>query len=376
MHFSDQITAAVPNVASLMCFASEWSGLRVVEPFLTTENTFGLDVTKEWRKELTFSDVYSISMWEQYVASKNYTVSKFTPYKTFIEDAPPKLILVQYLHPCGDERILNLTKMFCRTNGFELVRKVCLNYGTRKKLSLNEFKDQIYFHFKPTEVVVLFEWYGGFNLGEYSVKDRWRLFVDFKKCTRHSIPDGLDPSQQVYSDANTYIQKYLKGSTSYISLMVRVEYLIIHNHCFQEECLRKCLIDVVKRWREIVQETGCHSTFLAIDVGRYGSEGLKKKSKHSIAAKKLVNELFSTAFNNMSTLEEWEETFTTVGLGQRKIPGYIGIMQKVIAVKGDVMLLAGSRAGSSYQTTAANMYNHIHKIHRAFHVNPTCPPQI
>ena len=75
-------------------------------------------------------------MWEQYVASKNYTVSKLTPYETFIED-PPKVILVQYFYPCGDERILNLTKMFCETNGFELVRKVCLNYGARKKLSLN-----------------------------------------------------------------------------------------------------------------------------------------------------------------------------------------------------------------------------------------------
>ena len=374
MHFSDQMTSAVPNVASLMCVASEWGGLRVVEPFLTTENTFGLDATKEWRKELTFSDVYNISIWEQYVASKKYTVSKLTPYETFIEDAPPKVILVQYFYPCGDKSILNLTKIFCETNGFELVRKVCLKYGAKKKLSLNEFKDQIYSHFKPTEVVVLFEWYGGFELGEYSVKSRWRLFVDFKRCTRLYIPGGSEPSQQVYSDANTYIQKYLKGNTSYVSLMVRVEYLMIHNHCFQEKCVRKCLIDVVKRWREVKQETGFNSTFLAIDVGRYGSTGLKKTSKSGTAAKEPVNDLFSAVFNNKTTMEEWEETFTTVGLGQTKSAGYIAIMQKVIAVKGDVILLAGSQAGSGYQITAENMYHHIHRLSRAFHVNPTCQP--
>ena len=218
--------------------------------------------------------------------------------------------------------------------------------------------DQIYSHFKPTEVVVLFEWYCGFELGERSVKFKWRLFVDFKRCTRHFIP-GPEPSQQVYSDANTYIHKYLKGSTSYISLMVRVEYLMIHNHCYQEECLRKCLIDVVNRWRELKQETGFNSTFLAIDVGRYGSNGFTQTSKSSTAAKEPVNELFSTVFNNKTTLEEWEETFTTVGIGQTKIPGYIAIMQKVIAVKGDVILLAGSQAGSTYRTTAENLYNHI-----------------
>ena len=344
-----------------------------MEPFLV-QARFGLNASKDYTEQLKCSDVYNTTWWEHYVTSKNYTSSKLVPYKTFIEDAPPKVILVQYFHPCGDERILDMSRKFCKSNGFELVRKVCLTYGKKKMLTLAELKAKIYSHFKPTEVTVLFELYGGLINGEYT-EQQFRFFVNNDKCARHYIYDGPEPSEQAYSDANVYIQKYLKGNTSYISLMVRMEYLMIQNKCYLRQCVRRCLNAVVNKWREVKQHTGLTTTFLATDVGKYGSDELQNSLRKN-ATKEPLEELFSIIFNNKTSPEEWEESFSTVGFGQKKTAGYIGLMQKIIATKGDVLIQAGNKAGSTYQKIALVMFRKTHGKDRVFEINPECPSNI
>ena len=371
LKYTDQLTAAPPNIASLMCVAGEWGSLRVVEPFLV-QARFGLNANKE---ELKFSDVYNPIWWEHYVTSKNYTTSGLVPYETFIKDAPPKVILVQYFHPCGDKRILEMTSEFCKSNRFELVRKVCLTYENKKMLTLAELKGKIYSHFKPTEVTVLFELYGGLINEEYTEQERFRIFVNNEKCARHYIYDGPEPSEQAYSDANVYIQNYLKGNTSYISLMVRIEYLMIHNKCYSRECVRRCLNTVVNKWREVKQRTGLTTTFLAIDVGKYGSDGFQNSVRKN-ATKEPVEEFFSIIFNNRTSPEEWEESFSTVGFGRKKTAGYIGLMQKIIATKGEVLIQAGNKAGSTYQMIALVMFRKTHGKDRVYEINPECPSNI
>ena len=38
-----------------------------------------------------------------------------------------------------------------------------------------------------------------------------------------------------------------------------------------------------------------------------------------------------------------------MGLDRTRNPGYIAMMQKVIAVRGDVLILVGSKAGSTFK---------------------------
>ena len=57
LEFSDQGTGSFVNMMSLMCFASQIGGVRVVEPFMV-RSLLGLNVRANWTEEVKFRDVF------------------------------------------------------------------------------------------------------------------------------------------------------------------------------------------------------------------------------------------------------------------------------------------------------------------------------
>ena len=371
--YADQLTGGAVNVANLMCLATQLGRVRVVEPFLINSR-FGLPVGQNWTSEPRFTDLYDATKWKEYGSSRNYSL--LVPYETFLENAPRKVIIVQYSRLCDVNKVVKKAHYYCNSNGFEVVRNVCVTYGNEGILSTAAFKNQIYGQFKPKSVVVLFISYGGIhNKPLTKEKETHRLFVRCSKCSRqeHAMED-IEPSSSVYSDAETYIAKYLHGSSSYITLMIRVEYLMNQNKCFEVDCLRTCLNEVLRNLREVKNHTGLNTVFLAIDVGTFGSDILLRPEKKVIVTEP-VEELLKEVFDNATSLHGWEKTFTTVGFGRTQSSGYIAMMQKVIAVKGDVLMLVGSRVGSSFQRTCRTLYHRIHFGEgQIIEPVPKCPP--
>ena len=345
--YSDQLTGTVTNLLSLMCLATRFGGVRVVEPFVVNSD-LGVNGSKSWTEQLNFRDIFDITVFEEYVLKKHF--NQFIPYQTFIKDAPRKVLLVQYRYPCGDQTVWSMARDFCDMNGFELVGKVCLNYGREKTFTIDMLENQIYSHFNKTEVVVLFEMYGGIVNGRYSSNREYRIAAKNMRCDRNTVINytAAQPSPSVFSDANSYIQRYLNGSSAYISLMIRLEMALrtsgAWNNHKSTQYTRQCLNNVLKKWRYTKARTGIAATFLAIDVGTYGSKGYRIFPAVGKAVLPPVEEFFSALFDNRTTLQEWEDTFSSVGLGQTKTSGYIAMMQKVVAVRGDVLILVGSKA--------------------------------
>ena len=359
LKYTDQLTGGALNLLSLMCLATEFGGVRVVEPFVVNSD-FGLNASKRWTEQLKFRDINDISVWEKYVSIKRY--SQFVPYETFMQDAPRKVLLVQYYYPCGDRMVWSMAREFCDSNGFELVGKVCLVHGTEETISV---KNQIYSHFKKTDVVVLFEIFGGIIQHLSSVRKPYRILARKTMCDRHTFSDhnAVQPSPSVFSDANAYIQRFVKGNSTYISVMVRLERILRISNAWNghnaTECARQCLNSVLRKWRDIKEHIGIATTFLAIDVGTYGSKEL-----HTFEIEKAVlppvEEFFSAVYDNKTSLQEWEDSFSSVGLGRTRNPGYIATMQKVIAARGDILMLVGSTAKSAFQITSKALYHKIH----------------
>ena len=369
--YSDQLTAAVVNVLSLMCLATKFGGVRVVEPFVVNSN-LGVNGSKSWTEQLKFRDIFDITLFEEHVSKKHF--NQFIPYQTFIKDAPRKVLLVQYRYPCGDQTVWNMARDFSDMNGFELVGKVCLNYGREKSFTIDMLENQIYSHFNKTEVVVLFEMYGGI------VETRnkaYRIAAKNTTCGRYALDyEIVQPSPSVFSDANAYMQRYLNGSSTYISLMIRLERILLFSKVQgvqnSTHYARQCLNNVLKKLRYIKTRTGITATFLAIDVGTYGSKGFHIFPAKGKAVLPPVEEFFSALFDNKTSLQEWEDTFTSVGLGQTKTSGYIAMMQKVVAVRGDVLILVGSRAKSTFQTTSKGLYHKFHGKGEIIELNSKC----
>ena len=363
LKYSDQLTGGALNMLSLMCLATEFGEVRVVEPFLVNSD-FGLNASMKWTKQIKFRDVYDISVLTRFASGKHY--NHLVPYQTFIKNAPSKVVLVQYHHPCGSEKVWNTARAFCRSNGFELIGVLCLTYGEEEAFTVDTLRKQIYSQYHPAEVVVLFDLYGGIVDELSSATKGYRLSVSDTQCGRNAFADKhyvIQPSRSVFSDANAYIQKYLNtsASPSYISVMIRLERILQQLHSPDPTLsATNCLNNILAKLRDIRYRTGIKNIFVSIDVGVYGSRGLHtSKKRHALLPP--VKDFFSALYSSKVSLQEWESTFSSVGLGRTKSSGYIAMMQKVIAVKGNILVLVGSNSGSTFQTTSKYLYHRINR---------------
>ena len=374
--YHDQLTGGAVNLLSLMCLATEFGEVRVVEPFVINSE-FGWNASQKWTEQLRFRDINDISMWNKYTSTRHY--NPLVSYETFIKDAPHKVLLVQYRYLCGNQTVWNMAREFCDSNGFDLVGKVCLKYGREKVFTIDMLENQIYSRFDKREVVVLFETYGGIIEAQYSSEKPFRLSVRNTNCGRHMVYNyykAVKPSPSVFSDANAYIQKYLNGSSTYISLMIRLERILLFSNAWNghnsTHYARQCLNNILKKWRYTKARTGITTTFLAIDVGAYGSKGFHTAPEIEKAVLPPVEEFFSAVYDNKTSLREWEDTFSSVGLGWTKASGYIGMMQKVVAVRGDVLMLVGKKASSSFQAASRVLYHKFHGKGEIIELNSNC----
>ena len=373
LSYSDQITAGAINVRSLLCLAKRMGGVRVVEPFIYG-SYLGLNVSANWTRELRMTDVFDYSVWKQKTPFKKY--GDFVPFQTFMADAPRKLVVVQYCtgldicRPCGHEDVISKGRIFCELNGFQLAGHECLTYGREKKLNLSSIETQLYSNYSKSEVVLMFDLYGGTENQAYSERYGYRLFSSV--CGRYEThsTSALAPSQSVLSDAVRYIKKYLKG-LHYISIMIRMERVFITAKAPAENrptFTKLCLDNILKRLTTIKNKTGKEDVFLTLDVGHYGTdvyryyitEGMKLVERH-------IEDFMSTIFKRNTTISEWEKEF--VSISRRKHPGYISLLQKEIAAKGDVLVLVGS---GTYQESARIRYEELHLMRKVFVLDKKC----
>ena len=374
LSYSDQITDGTTNLRSLLCLAKRMGGVRVVEPFIYG-SYLGLNVSANWTRELRMTDVFDYSVWKQKTPLEKY--GDFVPFQTFMESAPRKLVVVQYctgLHvclPCGHENIISKGRIFCELNGFQLAGHECLTYGQEKMLSLSSIETQLYSNYSKSEVVLMFDLYGGTLNQAYNERKGYRLFSSI--CSRYEIhsTSALATSQSIVVDADRYIQRYLKG-LHYISIMIRMERVFIAAKAPAENrptVAKLCLDNILKRLTTIKNETGKEDVFLTLDVGHYGTVVYRNYiTEETKLVERHIEDFMSTIFKRNTTINEWEKGF--VSISRTNHPGYISVLQKDIAAKGDVLVLVG--AGSSYQKSAKNRYEKFHSMRKVYILDTKC----
>ena len=79
------------------------------------------------------------------------------------------------------------------------------------------------------------------------------------------------------------------------------------------------------------------------------------------ALTEVVEYLYSVIHGGMLSLTQWEQSFTTIGMGQTQSPAYIAMMQKVISAKGSVLITAGGKR---------TFHENTQTLHQRLHHNP------
>ena len=363
LHYSDQGTGSFINIMSFLCLAKELGGIRVVEPFLIGSD-YGQILHTRWSTDTTFGDVFDSATFDQYVASKNY--SSLVPFDEFLEDAPRKMLVAQYqcsgmrCKPCGHDDVLQRGRIFSKLNGFEMVGHVCLQYGLARTMSVREMEKQLYAEYNRSEVVIMFIRFGGVAKGIFTKMPGYRLYLGKSPCYRANFTEfsKMRPSRFVMASANKYIKKYL-NSERYISVMVRIQMLLGSKSKVKsrraKHLTENCLSHLYQRISELKSIFGINKIFPCLDVGDYGSNIFRSEEYMSPLLPHFDKFISRTVKEGMSLLQ-WDATFSDVTL--RQDPGFVAVMQKVIASRGDILVMVGSE--SVYQASTRKMYETLH----------------
>ena len=348
LNYYDQQISALRRLLNLQCWAAQHN-MGVVEPFLIQETRLGVSLTLEVNhmptaKELKFSDIFDIQQWN----SKRSI--PLTSWNSFLDTAPRDVILVRIklknrrtklTVPCSPDQVVeNQVLEFLSQNNFRVCKKVCLDlHRYNHELLSEDLSDIIFGETRDLKVTVVIAMWTGLKVSGNFV------------CPASKFYRNLNPSPRVIRDGKEYVQRWLNGS-DYIAVMVRFEK--IHT---TGKSVPAVLDKAFKLWTELKGKTKCSTTFLSLDVGRFGSKDLSKiGTKNNAYAVKSAQAFFHKIYSNSISFDAWEESFVNVSGTTESC--YISALQTAIASRARCVILVG---GGEFQSRILQLYKNLHQ---------------
>ena len=99
----------------------------------------------------------------------------------------------------------------------------------------------------------------------------------------------------------------------------------------------QCFNHILQKCEQIKKETGITRVFLAHDIGTYGSDTFMSED-----ISQTTEDFMSRYFHKHTTIAEWEDKFLSVS--PSRVTGMVAMLQKTVAVRGEVLILAGSKS--------------------------------
>ena len=362
----EQQTTGSRNVKDLQCWAGQLN-LSVVEPFMV-KSFPRTPLSNDHMNMLHFSDLFDLQSWNK--DCENMHHSQLVSWEDFMQHAPRDVILVVIRYapaPANLKKTQQLVRMypsnyppaseryktgcnkvgwqrtFLTSNHFKVVREVCFNFEYGDNLTTEAFSNHIYAEHMPSETTVIFkEWR---SLGV--LPDR--IIVGDSTCFNTSLQERIHPSLRLSGEAKRYHEKYLNGG-NYIAIIARLEKS--RQFVRREGVVTYCLDQIVQYQHSLRAETGMNTTFLSIDIGKYGSSSYGGYKQLQPA----LGKFFRGLYNDSLSMAEWEKTFED---SQTTDPGYIAQLQKIIATQADCLIFSG---GGSFQRHALRLYQELHPV--------------
>ena len=359
----EQQTAASRSLQDLQCWAAKL-GLSVVEPFIhksqLKSSIFGPH-PKKGEQVIKFGDLFSLEVWNRYSVEQKHAV--LVPWEDFIQVAPKNVIVANFLYkdknnqqlPKQDPSSSERYKTGCptawpnagmysqlKTNHFTVIRKVCFNFLYRDRLTAVKFINHLYGDYSPDNVTVIFHQWRGTE----------RARIKDSGCHSTPIQEHAEPSPRVVRDAGSYTQKYLKGG-KYIAIMARLEKTKITIP--KKGIIPFCFQQIIKYWNNTRTESGIETTFLSIDIGKYGSNSFYNTGDGSNLHEefgKFTRQLYGESFS----ITKWENTFEDAS--HTTNAGYIALLQKAVVTGASCVIFVG---GGSFQKHALHLYRMLHE---------------
>ena len=369
-YYEQQIGAAM-NLLTL----SKWAktvGVFPVEP-LVSESSFHNYLSKSLLKHpLYFHDYFDIELWNKMCLIVN--AMPLVSWNTFMDHHPGQFILVFDTNektsklalindevknePACNEKFLEyeqklqyyLTKL--HGTNMEIVRRVCVSFIDRPPIHMEDYTNIIYGSFSPSNVVVWFQTWKG-------IMGRRRIKIIEKQYARNQdVMKMLQTSQRVVDDSKKYVRNVLKSdfgkfiAISFRSVQ-RAKYFLVKHQGSPMTFFSKCISKLQETVRLI---NNTDMVFLAQDLGRFGDAKASKYLTDGMITG-IENDLFQSVYNEILTVEKWEQQFVEV-TGGITDSGYIAAMQSEILKNSRCIVMFGG--GSNFQKSVLYRYKQNH----------------
>ena len=367
--YREQQTRAALSMYSLQCWAKTLL-VNIVEPFLH-ESRLVVPLDHSQKTMLAFSDLFSLRHWDGLTTKLGF--APLVPWRQFLSRAPRELVVVHlqyramaagwekpgtaadsYKEGCSERTRFAEQMDFLARYGFKIVRKVCINFESGQELSLAQFNSHLLGPYHPRDVsIIMNEWRG------FSPQDNGKRVLINDACwldnsLRFSL--YLQPSPKIHCEARNYQNMFLRGSANYVSVIVRTEKVI--QSVESNRGMLRCLEKTVKLLESVKKRKNLTSTFLSMDIGKYGSSSSANDFQtfdytHFIAQ----------VYGRDVSVRMWESTFERVASSHEA--GHIALLQKVLVANGHCLVMVG---GGSFQKHAIV----LHKIASRRQRRPPC----
>ena len=393
LQYTGQMVAGLRALLSQQCWISSFGfPLVVVEPFangslLRNSHQLWREYMSKRTTTMQFRDLFDLDNFNR--LSRSADNPELVSWEHFISAAPRKLIVItiadihhgnclqfseelcgvspseqnlNFLAPCSIPDETQQTLIGLQSHNFVVVRNVCINCLEESTgVTPGMVTEHIFGSHNPKDVTVIF--------------NRWRFSMKLTKdcmkvetCSNEKtmLSQNFIDSKRLEKDASWYLDTYFPSQVL-ISIMIRVEWHFITNRKDQDEGGNaiKCLGEVLEAVSGIQKMFGDVSipSFLSMDVGSFGSATFEQTIRHTNTslsvydnvidhAKLFVQRLYRDSWN----FEDWEKSFLAVP----EIPrdkGYIAVLQRNIASRGDCLILMG---GGHFQHMALQTYLSLH----------------
>lgn len=173
----------------------------------------------------------------------------------------------------------------------------------------------------------------------------------------HSTKGQIQPSKQLLSSAKYYEDYFLKSNGNHLSLMIRLEHVYTFLHRPRSQygkwTVKKCLNSAFEKATDLQKIKAFGKPFVALDIGRFGSETLGLMDSASINNDmELINSLLSSVCDGEWNVTFWEESFIQAARGIED-SSYIAALQWTIASKAECLILVG---GGKFQELTLRKY--------------------
>lgn len=352
----EQFSSASRNLQNLQCWAGKF-GAKVLEPY--SENSMLRSILGPLGTKLRFSDMIDLEHWNRESVRMGH--GEVVHWNTFLNEAPKDIIVVdfkfknktttnlpaevkknpgnflsreiRYTDGCSQK-----PRQEIPSKGFKVIRTVCLNFEYGDVLTMSEFNTLVYGPYSANRTTVYFtEWRGLATMG--------RITVTQSGCYNTGVQEHMPPSFRLIKHVDRYISDYLQDS-DFIAIIARIEKAKkgLGN---RDGSIKYCLTKTLENWKQFSAKSNLRSTFLSIDMGKYGSNSFKQNA----SVQQDFENFFHGMYGSKWSIKEWERSFKDIG--NTNDAGYIALLQKMIVTRAKCILFVG---GGSFQKHALALY--------------------